>query len=666
MLGFRPVLLRRLGDTARSQAALASAIEGLEVRRLLAVITVTTVADDLVPNDGSVSLREAITAINAGNDLGDPDIAGQNPGAFGAGDAVHFNIPGAGVHTIKPAAGLTEITKPMVIDGTTQPGFDVGSHNPVIELDGELAGAAANGLRITGGGSTVLGIAINRFGANGIDLLTKGGNTVSGNYIGTDVTGTAALPNHETGVLIEMLSSANTIGGTDAGARNIISGNGEHGVVILGGGNSVQQPDQNVVEGNYIGTDVTGMVALGNRFDGVSISSQASSNIVGGTTVAARNVISGNGSDGIGINGPPFGQPAQANLIEGNYIGTDATGAGPLGNHGSGVFFDFGATDNLVGGTVPAAGNVIAFNTGAGVTVLDFTGGGEANGNAIRLNAIYSNGGLAIDLSPIPDFTPGTTPNDPGDTDTGPNGLQNFPVLASADNTGGVTTVHGLLNSKPNTDFLIDFYSSPAVEASGAAQARHLSDHGARQDGRQRRCAVRADPAVPPGRRRLPHGDRHHPGERPVRRHVRILGAGAGHGHAHSDANTHAYADANPDAHSDADPHSYPVALGQRREQGGGQQRDDRVHVHGDAQPTQRLDGEGAVQHAERHRGQRRGLRRQGRHADVHAGPDEQVRDRPGQRRHEGRGRRAVQSEPVQRHRWRDHRQGHRRRHDPQ
>ena len=101
-------------------------LEILESRLSPAVITVTTTADDLTPNDGSVSLREAITAINAGNNLGDPDIIAQNPGTFGVNDAIHFNIPGTKPFQINvgsdPSAlniPLPRITKPVVIDGST-------------------------------------------------------------------------------------------------------------------------------------------------------------------------------------------------------------------------------------------------------------------------------------------------------------------------------------------------------------------------------------------------------------------------------------------------------------------------------------------------------------------------------------------------------------------
>src|SRR5437773_9903936 len=143
----------------RAKRALVLAVEALEIRRLLATITVTSVADDLIPNDGSVSLREAITSINAGNDLGDPSISLQNPGTFGINDTINFNIPNFGVQTINvgtdaSAAGipLPTIVNPVTIDGYTQgtatANTQANTDNAVIliELNGVAAGTAANRL----------------------------------------------------------------------------------------------------------------------------------------------------------------------------------------------------------------------------------------------------------------------------------------------------------------------------------------------------------------------------------------------------------------------------------------------------------------------------------------------------------------------------------------
>src|SRR5713101_4902505 len=146
-----------------------------------AVLTVTTTADDIIPNDGSVSLREAITASNAGNDLGDPDITAQAPGTFGPLNTINFNIPGGGVRTINvgtdaSAAGipLPSIVEPVIINGYTQgvatANTQANADNAVIliELNGASAGTAVNGLTLGSGsgGSTIKGLAINRFQAD--------------------------------------------------------------------------------------------------------------------------------------------------------------------------------------------------------------------------------------------------------------------------------------------------------------------------------------------------------------------------------------------------------------------------------------------------------------------------------------------------------------------
>ncbi len=221
-----------------------------EAGALAATITVTTTADDITPNDGSVSLREAITAINAGNDLGDPDIVAQNPGTFGPIDTINFNIPGTGVMTINvgtnaSASGipLPKIIKPVVINGYSQPGSRVNTLGTgdngvlLIQLSGASAGSGANGLVLGSGsaGSTVRGLIINQLSRNGI-VIESDGNTIAGNFIGSDPTGTAPGPgNANNGVLVDG-ATGNSIGGTALEDRNVIAFNGADGVKI---GNAV-------------------------------------------------------------------------------------------------------------------------------------------------------------------------------------------------------------------------------------------------------------------------------------------------------------------------------------------------------------------------------------------------------------------------------------------
>jgi hypothetical protein len=211
-------------------------------------------------------------------------------------------------------------------------------------------------------------------------------NTVSGNYIGTDVNGTAALANAEHGVVINNSAQDNTIGGSSPGEGNLISGNTDDGVRISGFG-----AEGNVVIGNHIGLDSSGTAVLGNGEHGVEIVNGAARNTVGGMTAGERNVVSGNARHGITV-GDPGGD---GNVVSGNYIGTDATGTVALGNGSAGVAIWFGAQDNLIGGTSIEHGNLIAHNTEAGVLVE----GAGSIGNTISHNAITSNGGLGIDNS---------------------------------------------------------------------------------------------------------------------------------------------------------------------------------------------------------------------------------------------------------------------------
>jgi CSLREA domain-containing protein len=316
--------------------------------------------------EGNCTLREAIQEANADSE---PDI-------------ITFNISGeGGPYTITPNPALPTITDPVTIDGTTQDCSPASE--PCIELNGTSAGVAT-GLYVTAGNSTIKGLVINRFDGNGIRVDTNGGNVIEGNFIGTDVTGTAALDNSSQGVGIYD-APGNTIGGTAGttpggpctGACNVISANGDNGVLISG------DAPGNSVLGNYIGTDVTGMAELGNSAEGVTVTG-GDNNTIGGTAAGAGNVISGNPTFGVwlGTNG---------NEVLGNLIGTNAAGTGPLPN-GNGVTIL--GSGNTVGGTIAGAQNTIAFNTGAGVTV----DGDTATWNTIRGNSIHSNGGPGIVL----------------------------------------------------------------------------------------------------------------------------------------------------------------------------------------------------------------------------------------------------------------------------
>jgi hypothetical protein len=224
-----------------------------------------------------------------------------------------------------------------------------------------------------------------------------------------------------------------------------------HGIVLAVG-------DNNVIEGSYIGSDVSGTIGLGNGEQGIQIDNSAG-HTIGGTTPGAGNVISGNGWSGVSIQL----SGSTDNIIEGNLIGTDPSGTIPVPNALGGIVVEQGATNNTIGGTVAGSGNVIAFNSGDGVKLED----ASTDANVIQGNSIFSNAGLGIDLD-----IDGVTPNDDGDGDGdgdgGPNSGQNFPVLTSA-NTDGVANLYlgGVINSTAQRTFRVEFFANSAADSSG-------------------------------------------------------------------------------------------------------------------------------------------------------------------------------------------------------
>ncbi|MGD8969667.1 MAG: Calx-beta domain-containing protein, partial [Anaerolineae bacterium] len=287
------------------------------------------------------------------------------------------------------------------------------------------------------------------------------GSVVAGNTIGTNAAGDAAIPNDD-GVLIQGGSTNNLIGtdadgASDALERNVISGNSHHGVYL-----NAEGTEGNVVAGNYIGTDAAGNAAVPNGDNGVRIQACAD-NRIGGTLAAERNVLSGNGFSGVSVY-----LGATANLVQGNTIGTDASGSGNLGNGWFGVDVINSAVDNVVGGTASGAGNLIAFNDKAGIRVYEYTPAWHSYDNSLRGNAIFSNGELGIDLSP----EEGVTSNDSGDGDQGANSLQNFPVLSTAASVGSHIAIAGSLNSSSNTTFELDFYANSSCDVSGYGEGQ--------------------------------------------------------------------------------------------------------------------------------------------------------------------------------------------------
>ncbi len=430
-----------------------------------ATYTVTAQGDS-----GAGTISQAITNANA------------NPGL----DTILFDIPGAPPFGVNIFMGIPTITDAVVIDGTTQPGY---AGTPLFQIRSGLGQGPGLILSATAGGSTIRGLAFADIN-EGIQIQGDG-NTIESCFFGTDVTGMLDLGN--TGMGINILSGDdNAIGGTTAATRNLISGNNGYGVRINGGSG-------NQIRGNLIGTKLNGTEALGNQI-GVSITGGGTGNVVGGTAAGAGNVISGNlwGIELVGGNADriagnrigtdvtgtiAFGNDigitatsvtdllvggstaASRNVISGNeyamrigsgddtsilgnFVGTDAGGTLALGNERGIDVFSNGVTDTVIGGAGTGDGNVIAFN-GVGINNLGLR-------TTIRANSIHDNDGLGIDHG-----NSGPTPND-GDFDA----YQNFPILDSVEITaatavaGGSVRILGSLESQ-NGDFTLDFFENP-------------------------------------------------------------------------------------------------------------------------------------------------------------------------------------------------------------
>ena len=338
----------RTDRTIRRARPRRPGLEVLEIREMLAGFTVTNTADS-----GTGSLRAAIIAADADN----------SAGAY----AISFDIPGSGPRTIALQSSLPAITRPVAIDGTTPT-----NSTPQVVLDGSGAGLGAYGLTITSGGSSVIrGLSIVGFTTNAgqggaaIFLQGPGGqNLIEDDYIGVGADGSTAKAN-SSGIVV--FSAGNTIGGSTALARDVISGNTNSGVLLVGQGGG-----GNLVEGDYIGTNAAGNATVGNT---VGVDVESSGNTVGGATAGSGNVISGNvGPIGTGV-GVLLAGTSTANLVAGNLIGTNAQGTAGLPVPGYGFSNGYGiylgsqgdtTGDNVaqdtIGGTVAGAGNLISGN----------------------------------------------------------------------------------------------------------------------------------------------------------------------------------------------------------------------------------------------------------------------------------------------------------------
>ena len=355
-----------------------------------------------------------------------------------------------------------------VISGNRGVGVWVSNASPHSVIQGNYIGVNASGDAAVGNGqngilvdgaSTATLVERNVVSGNtgaGISITDAGTDfsVLRGNYVGTNAAGNAALGNSLNGV--DLVGGANTVvGGTGAGEGNVLSGNGDDGLLISNSGT-----DSNVVFGNVIGLNAAQTAALGNANQGIWIGNGAKSNLIGGAAAGAANVVAGNTFAGIELSGAG----TAGNIVSGNIVGTNAAGTFTAGN-GSGIYVQLGAQNNTIGGTAAGAGNLIVGNIGRGVVVTD----AASTGNALLGNRISGNGSLAIDLG----FFDGVTPNDLGDADIGPNNLQNTPVVISARTNGaGSLFLTGSLNSTPNSQFRVEVFANSTQDASGHGEGQ--------------------------------------------------------------------------------------------------------------------------------------------------------------------------------------------------
>ncbi|HUW97034.1 MAG TPA: CSLREA domain-containing protein, partial [Anaerolineae bacterium] len=313
------------------------------------------------------TLREALTLANSspGGDYIHVIIPEDDPGC----DGVVCTITLSSTHGALPP--LQDMSGGTFVNGTSQP--DTNPDGPEIVVNGS---GTYDCFKIWSPYNTIKGFVINEC-VYGVTILDAGisydpaYNTISGNYIGINYDGTTAAGNTQGGIWI-LNAHDNTIGGTTAQERNIISGNDFYGVSIFGA-----DAHHNKVIGNYIGTSADGTGAVANSWAGIGITSDAHHNAVGGLTSAKRNVISGNNPGGVSID-----NGANTNIVLGNYIGTAPNGVDAVPNS-VGVSIGSGAHHNGIGYI-----NTIAHNTNYGVRI----DGAATTANTIATNSIHSNG----------------------------------------------------------------------------------------------------------------------------------------------------------------------------------------------------------------------------------------------------------------------------------
>ncbi len=528
---------------------------------------------------------------------GSLDQAILDANANGGADTIAFNITNLSL-TISPSSALPILSDPVTISAATQTGyvgapivelsgvdagantagFVVATSNCTIRalcvnrfngdgilitngvgsrVEGCYIGVAADGLTRRGNAGAGVRIAGADFGVQSTGTNTIGGelatahnlisanrygiwlsetteNAILGNIIGADATGAFDVGNTNQGILCDYLADLNFIGGTNAAARNLISGNGEDPYLYAGDGIRFSSSSSNAVYGNYIGVNAAGTYAIPNGEHGVNIS-YGNFNLIGGGLPGQGNLISGNLVHGVNLGG--FGEAAAAlnytgtppplpegNIIQGNLIGTDVTGQSAIPNEDDGVFIG-NIQGNLVGGYAAGERNVISGNLDHGVQIVGYsTQNNQVSGNFIGISLTgalpLGNGYNGVYLSADGNLVGGTnagagniiayngysgvvvsynvgnailgnsvysnlnlgidlgddyvTGNDPGDEDTGANDFQNFPVLTRVITNATQTLITGYLNSGTNLTYRVELFDNDTRNISGYGEGQTL------------------------------------------------------------------------------------------------------------------------------------------------------------------------------------------------
>lgn len=319
-------------------------------------------------------------------------------------------------------------------------GTDVTSQNSLPNATGICFDCASNN-------NDVINCVLSGNLGYGLFYVTRGTeyNRLLGNMIGVDSSGTKAVPN-DIGMVVSTGTANNIIGGDAPSDRNIFSGNNLSGLMITN-----QLTENNIIKGNYFGTDVTGTVAIPNLY-GVMFSTYTKRNILD------NNLISGNLSSGI-----IFYEEADSNIVINNKIGTDISGINPLPNGAGGIYIDQGAKYNTIGDI--SNPNLIAYNIGGGILVNY----NHTKFNRLSGNSIFENDGLGIDIFPFGVVNS----NDVGDVDDGPAKMMNYPIIDSAIIDSGITYVYGSIDTQNPSSVSIEVFAAEP-DASGFGQGKRF------------------------------------------------------------------------------------------------------------------------------------------------------------------------------------------------